>query len=430
MTSRRYVILGLAHPRSAWFRSVAQWCNGGALPAEFVKCLGPTEVRQRLDDGRTFSTLLVDGGLSGVDRDLFTAAGLAGCAVIVVGDPRIDREWTALGATAVLEPDFSRASLLDALATHTRLVDRSITASHINNDVDTVLPTGKVVAVVGSGGTGTSTVAIAIAQGIAQGNTSSKTLLADFRLNAEQAMLHDATDLTGGLQSLVDAVRSSDLRAERISEFSLRVPQRGYDLLTGIRRARFWASIRPVAFTAAFAGLMRAYDTVVCDVDPDLETEESGGSQDIEERSTMSRTALKEAHAVVVVGHPSMKGLHSMNRLLIDLGDAGVPTDRLLCVFNHAPKAPRARAGYVAALAELITWREGQQPSFTPVHLPTRDIDEILRAGDPLPTSLTTTMARALAPLLSGSPVMNKRSQGFSRIRPGSLHRSVASELA
>ena len=32
----RYVLLGLAHARSGWFRSMAQWTTSGTIPAEFV----------------------------------------------------------------------------------------------------------------------------------------------------------------------------------------------------------------------------------------------------------------------------------------------------------------------------------------------------------------------------------------------------------
>ncbi len=46
--TERYVLLGLAPARAAWFRSVGSWANSGALPAEFVKCLSAEEVAARL----------------------------------------------------------------------------------------------------------------------------------------------------------------------------------------------------------------------------------------------------------------------------------------------------------------------------------------------------------------------------------------------
>lgn len=429
MSSARYVILGLAHPRSDWFRSAAHWSNGGALPAEFIKCMSADEVRQRFDDGRTFSALIVDAGLSGVDRDLFTTASLAHCAVFVVDDPNIDRDWVALGASAVLSNDLDRATLLDALASHASMINRAAALQRSDaTDVSQLLPRGNVIAVVGPGGTGTSTVAIAAAQGLAMNGLS--TVLADLRLNAEQAMLHDATDSGGGLQSLVEAVRTGDVPIDKVREFTLRVPQRGYDLLPGLRRARFWSALRPVAFTAAFNALSRGYGAVVCDVDADIETEDNGGSLDVEERTVMSRVALSEANAVLAVAHPSMKGLHAVNRVLIDLGDLGVDASRLVCVFNHAPKSAKVRAGYVAALAELIDWRGGQHPSLSPLHLPSREIDEALRAGDPLPNALSASVSAAIAALVNKPSQVAAPAGTFARILPGSLRRHTESKAS
>ena len=48
MAGERYVVLGLAPARSAWFRSVGLWANSGALPAEFLKCMSAEEMRARL----------------------------------------------------------------------------------------------------------------------------------------------------------------------------------------------------------------------------------------------------------------------------------------------------------------------------------------------------------------------------------------------
>ncbi len=63
MASERFVVLGLAHARSAWFRDLGHWATSGAVPAEFVKCVSAEEVRARLASGRSFSVLVADAGL-------------------------------------------------------------------------------------------------------------------------------------------------------------------------------------------------------------------------------------------------------------------------------------------------------------------------------------------------------------------------------
>jgi MinD-like ATPase involved in chromosome partitioning or flagellar assembly len=425
MNAPRYVLLGLAHPRSTWFRSTAQWSNSGALPAEFVKCLSPAEVIQRLDSAKPTSALIVDAGLPGVDRDLLTAASERGCAVIVVGNEHAPRDWLALGANVVLRNEFSRAELLDALASYARLVDRGDQApSGLEQSVIVPLQKASLVMVTGGSGSGVSTTAIAAAQAIA--SAGRRTVLVDMQLQAEQAMLHDVTTSTGGLQMFVDAHRSSTVSIEHLHEFCLRVPTRGYDLMIGLRRARFWNTIRPVAFAAALNTLLSGYDAVVCDVGADFETEAIGGSLDVEERTLMSRAVAAEADVVLVVAHPSMKGLHTTNRILVDLADMNIPADRLVPVFNQSTKAPRVRAGYTSALAELVSWRDGDHAAISPVHLPIRDVDELVRNNERFPDALTAPLAGALTAIGAFGTAPRAKPDRFQRLKPGSLRTNSA----
>lgn len=41
MPTDRYVVLGLAQPRSSWFRSMAQWTTSGTIPVELAIDIGP-----------------------------------------------------------------------------------------------------------------------------------------------------------------------------------------------------------------------------------------------------------------------------------------------------------------------------------------------------------------------------------------------------
>lgn len=100
----RYVVLGLAPARAAWFRSVGSWANSGALAAEFVKCLSAEEVGARLASGRPYSALVADGCLPSLDRDLVARAAAAGCAVLVVDDRRVDRDWRGWARPACSRP--------------------------------------------------------------------------------------------------------------------------------------------------------------------------------------------------------------------------------------------------------------------------------------------------------------------------------------
>lgn len=426
MTAGRYVVLGLAQARSPWFRSVAQWSNSASIPVEFVKCMSPVELRAHLASGRAFSALLVDGALPTLDRDLVDAAAEAGCAVIVVDDLRVTRDWTALGASTVINPVFERKDLLDVLVVHASPIHRGDAVPGDDDALPRVGWRAKVAMVCGPGGTGASTVSIALAQGLAEDlRYGGMVLLADLALHGEQAMLHDARDVVPGVQELVDAHRTGRPAVEEIRTFTFDVEERRYQLLLGLRRSRSWAAIRPRAFAAAFDSMTRGWRALVCDTDADLEGEDDGGSVDVEDRHLMARTVAASADVVFAVGLPGMKGIHSLVRVVGELLDHDVPAERIVPVLNRAPKGGRARAELTAAVASLLQGRAGVDRLPSPVFLPERRVDEALRDGVRLPSSLTAPLAGAFTAIVDGLAVPRRSSTADEPqlVVPGSLGR-------
>jgi len=420
MAGERYVVLGLAPARSAWFRSVGLWANSGALPAEFLKCMSAEEMRARLASGRRFSAVVADAGLPSVDRDLLAAAVSAGSAVIVVDDGRATRDWAALGAGKVLPPSFGRDDLVAALTTLASPVPRS--DARPDDLLAAPAPAAwqaPVAAVTGPGGTGVSTAAIALSQALGDDvRYGGMVLLADLRLHGEQAMLHDARDIVPSVQELVEAHRGGRPSSEDVRSLTFAVAERRYHLLLGLRRARSWPTLRPQAFEAAFDSLRRAYRVVVCDVDPDVEGEEAGGSIDVEERNVMARTAMACADVVFAVGLPSMKGLHSLVRVVTELSGFGVAADRIVPVLNRAPRSARSRAGLTSVLAQLARPATGDDLP-TPIFLPERTVDTDLHDGARLPAALCVPLAGAFRAVLSRSGAAG--SDVPEQVRPGSL---------
>lgn len=393
----RFVVAGLARARTDWFRRVGRWATEASIPVEFVRCVSGAELRSRLASGRPFSAVLVGGDSPGVDRDLLALAREVNAAPLVVADDP-PRDWLQLGAAAVLPSDLDRTLLVDALtsvATPVRDVEL--------RTGDTVLepPTGRLgclVAVTGPGGTGASTAAMAVAQGLAAADRA--VVLADLRRVAELAMLHDTRVVVPGLQELVDAHRGIDPPATTVVDGTFDVPTRGYRLLLGLRRSRQWTTLRPRALEASLAGLRRAFDVTVADVDPDVEGEEETGSVDVEERHLTSRLTLARADAVIVVGEPSTKGLYSLARLLGDLLAFGVPPQRIVTVCNRSPRSARQRAELTRSLAALLDGQLGGRELSTPLHLPERRVEAAVRDGIALPGPLPQDLAAAVQPLL------------------------------
>jgi hypothetical protein len=335
----------------------------------------------------------------------------------------------------VLAPGFDPIALLDALSATARPV---VDADRLPGEPpDPFLPppaAGRLVAVCGTGGVGASTVAAALAQGLG-GGLGSEALpgpvaLADLCRRADQAMLHDVRDALVGAQELVEAHRSGVPDARQVRSHCLPVPERGYDLLLGLRRPRAWAALRPRAVAAAVEGLRGAYGTVVADVEGDVEGEAETGSMDVEERHALARTALAGADVVLVVGCPGLHGIHSLARLVHDVVDLGVSPARVLPVVNQAPRRAGPRAEITAALAELCTTRTGRPAP--PLHLPSRRVDEAFRDGVPLPAALAQATARAATVVASRTTPPERQLTGGPAaprlVQPGTLGALVGSE--
>jgi hypothetical protein len=399
MPSERYVALGLARVRTPWFTDVSRWATSGSLAMDFVKTVSAGEVRARLESGRPFSALLIDGGLPGVDRDLLELAREHGCAPIVVVDGTT-RDWAAIGAADTLPTDFGRTELEAVLAEHARPIGR---ADDLPGQVQLDVPHGgafraRVVAVTGPGGTGRSVVAMAVAQGTAADPAHADTVcLADLALHADQAMLHDARDVIPGVLELVEAHRSGAPSPEEVRALTFDVVSRRYRLLLGLRRHRDWTAIRPRALRSALDGLRRSFTLVVADIDDDLEGEATTGSADVEDRNLLARTAVGAADVVVVVGVPGAKGAHSLLRVVRECIAAGVAPERIVPVVNRAPRSRTVRAETSRAITELLDASNPGPAVLSPVFLPERrQLDDVLRDGVALPDVLVCPVSRAV----------------------------------
>lgn len=404
MNPDHFVVLGVARVRSAWFRDISRWSTAAALPVEFVKCVSIDEVQARLAAGRPFSALLIDGALPGLDRDLTDATRATGCAVIAIDDGRARQDWGQLGVDAVLAEPVDRDAVLAVLREHARPVSSFTTDVDLTR-VDTNFAgwRGQLVAVVGGGGVGTSTVAMAAAQAVATDvRHAGLVVLADVARRADLALLHDAGDVVPGVQELTDAYRTRTLSADEVRALTFACEDRGYHLLLGLRRPRDWSVLRPRAFEHALDGLLRSFRVTVADLDPDLEGESECGSIDVEERNVMTRTALGRADVVTVVGLPGVAGIHRQARIIDDVLRFGVDPARVLPIVNRGPRTPRSRAEVARAVAGTVAALRGEVVSVaSPLFLPDRRrLDDFHRDALPLPRSIVDPVGAAISAML------------------------------
>ena len=421
MSAERYVVLGLARPRAGWFTEITRWATTASVPIEFVKCLTIDETRARLDSGRSWSALLIDGSIPGLDRDLLDIARTAGAAVLVVDDPRVDRPWSDIGATAILPANLERDSLLTALAEHARPVARSTPRPDVSTAVATSPWRGRLVAVTGPGGTGASTVAALLAQGLGSEVTEQGlVVLADLALNADQAVIHDAGDVMPGVPELIDAHRLGHPEPDEIRALTFATGSRGYHLLLGMRRHRDWTTLRSRSVSAAIDGLRRSYRVVVADIDPDLEGEGDTGSTDIEERNLLARHTATEADVVIAVGDPTTVGVHRLARLIRHLVAEGVDPARILPVINRGPRSARRRSEVARALSDL-TGSECRDLASPITLAETRRLDDLIRSGARWPDSLTRKLRSAAQAILDRPATVTSQPSMPERVAPGSL---------
>lgn len=406
----RFVILGVAPVRREWFGQVSRWANEAALPIEFIKCISVGEVTSRLESGRPFSAVIIDASANGVDRDLFDLANSVGASPIVVDHGLVDRDWAELGTKAVLSENFGRGDLSSALEEHALPIGRGDQVAAPSQTSETEASLGHVVAVTGSGGMGTSTIAMALTQGLAEKAERAPIGLADMALRSSQAMLHDTRDVVPGLLEFVESHRLGiPDEAEAISSIHA-FPERGYDLLLGLRHERDWASIPARALSASWSTLMSRYQTTVCDITADFAGIDETGSADIEDRNRLARMAARQADLTLIVGQPGAWGIHHLLRTILSITEIGIDPSRLVPVINHSPRNPRARAEITGAVAELLSARlSGAEEVRPPIFIPHRKtLDASLNTGEALPSQIAGPLASTVDSLLElADPLMN-----------------------
>jgi hypothetical protein len=435
VSRERYVLLGLAPARAAWFGALSQWATGATIAAEFIKCVSADEVRARLASGRVHSALIVDAMAPSFDRDLVDAATAARTPVIAVHDPRgMSFSAADLGVVAVLASDFDRTALQDVLVAHCRMIGRADQLPAALDPTEPPLWLGELLSVCGPGGTGASTIAMAMAQGLsADPRYGRRVVLADLARRGDLAMLHDSGDLGPGIQELVEAHRLGRPSPDEVWRSTFDVPRRGYRLVLGLRRPEAWSALRPRAVDAAVEGLRRSFMVVVADVTGDVEGEADGGSADVEERNHLARTAVLHSSVVVAVGAPGMKGVHSLACLVRSLSGAGVASDRILPVINRSPRNPGARAALARAFAGLVAEASGAGGAAgrggasgglalaAPVHVPERKLEDTLRDVAPLPGAVVDPVLRAVRAVAERQADRPPADPGPTRIAPRSL---------
>ena len=389
----------------------------------------------RLESGRSFSAMIVDAGLAGVDRDLARLGPAAGRRSARRHRSRSSRDWNGLGATAVLDPAVRRGRATRDVAGRPR--GRSPEGWPTMSRVSAAVPRwqGALVAVTGTPGAGSSTIAAALAQGLARDQgRAGKVLLADLALDADQGLLHHAPDVVPGLPELVEAHRASTLPAGAVQSMVFDVEERGYHLLLGMRRRRGWSALRPRALDAAIdvaAGRVRRrggrHQSRLRRA-PRVRIVRGRGTQ----RARSQRHPAARRSPSWWAAHRSAP-IHGLAGVLRDVCEQGVrPRFGRDCRQPRAALPPGAGRDHTGGLGTADPRRRQRRTARQPGLRPEpQAVEDAIRGGLPLPSVIVEPVTRAVLAVLTdqAGTVRGPATLGEPMpIAPGSLGRWFDSE--
>ncbi len=421
MTTGRYPLMLLAPARADWVGEILSWAMSGIVPVDPIRCLSAEELRARLASGVPCSAVVLDASAGYIDRELVARARDAEAACLVVSTT--GRDWSDIGVDAVLGPDFTAAQLNVVLTEHCRSapVEQPKVSTGVRNG-EPRTHHGRLHCVLGTPGSGSSTLAAALAQSLAtEAATPGAVLLADFDLRSSQAALHDSADVIPGIQEMVEAHRLGRPSRQQVRDMTFTVPDRGYDLLLGVRRHRDWVALGTPTVEATVESLAATYRETVLDLGADLDDETNTGSHDIADRNATTLVPLRAAHTVVVVGRPGVAGMYRLIGLVGELERLETDPARVALVINFAPRRRRARAEILSSLGDLcpVEYRAAARAATLIPEM--ADLDSRHSTVAPFPHRLTsplTAAVRALAEVPAPVPVPALRPVP---VTPGSL---------
>lgn len=381
------VVLGVAGTRREWLSRLSRWSMSASARVEFLRCLTSTEAGAVLGAGRRVTLVLIDA--ASADRDLIALARSHDTPCVLVRDPAHPADWVDLGCASQIDDDVTGEELVDLLH---RLDDRRRPGpDRAGTSVDLAGPPtpGRLVTVLGTGGSGSTTVAMLLAHGLGAGGSTptdgtDQVVLVDATSTAALALYHDLGDVVPGVPELLELHRGDLADPAEIRDLAFVVGSRNYSFVLGAPRQS--TSIRSGSATtdSALSGLRRTFPTVIID---------AGGAGGADRSPGLAQSALRAADAIVAVGRPGLHGTHALARRLAELGDER-PSTPVLVVCNTARRGVLERRAFRGALPRRAT--PGAAPLAVTDLARIRGLEELHRSVAALPQRPALALAQRL----------------------------------
>ncbi|MEX2533321.1 MAG: hypothetical protein WD360_05105 [Nitriliruptoraceae bacterium] len=387
MSDTRPRLIAYAPARSPWSARCARWAADARIPFAYLRCVTLSALVDELVQGKPHA-ILVDA--RACTQQVVAAAIDARVPLIGVGGD-VDETMVNLSET------FRREELLHLLVS----LQHEVTPLPI---VDTQSPCvrRRVVAVIGSGGAGTSTVAGLLAQGLS--GAGEPVLLADLCRNASQAVLHDVKHQIDGVMEMAAVADHAKADGDRKYLPLVEVAERGYDLVLGMRQPLQWVSLRGDRANRVIATLRDGDGWLVCDVDADLDTQQDTGSVGVGDRHRFTTDVLAYADVVVLVADASLMGVFRGVELCAAVVQACRDTVPIVAVINRARKgaAFRRAARFTAAFEALALTQKRVPQLVSVVSVPVFGADQCHLAVTSFPTQVVATLSESVVAVMAG----------------------------
>ncbi len=417
---RKPLVLALVRGSHQWVRDLNHWANGSVIDQDFAVVLSIDELLSRADGTDHLIIILVDSENRAVIAKLQAVPEIRDAHIIVVDAsfsseiklppgthgisyPFTPDELGALIAGIDKEREFQTPPR-ESLARRSSLAESRIDPAPASTDP----PVARVIAILGVGGSGSSTIAMAVAQSLAH---SSKVVLADLCAEADLSMYHDIDRALGGLGELMAMARKATPRISQIRSYCLPAVGRNYFLLPGLRRQEESALWSQKHLEELLNALMSEFDYVVCDLDGSYRSSKTREALGEGSTTLATEVTLSRADAIALVMGNDLRSVHGGLRIYHRLlGDIAPHLPLALCV-NRVTRKPLARSGHsdlnLAKLTQEIAsgfatgesrWSDAakQAPNEPTIIIvrEERGLDNVHDAVRPLPPGLGAGVAR------------------------------------
>lgn len=211
-------------------------------------------------------------------------------------------------------------------------------------------PLGLAIGVLGVGGSGASTIAMAVAQSFAGEH---RVNLIDLVVEGSQRMYHDIDIVQPGVAEAIAGSRVMNVGDDYFERFKIPILERGYLLMLSISHQSQLEALRRRDLGEAVERIKRTSDITIFDLDPDFATEP------IREWATITPTApteevLREIDAVIIVVNEDYRSLHRGVNLGRRLIDEGFSTSQIAVINNDNHQSTPSSIRQIRKLPELL----------------------------------------------------------------------------